>query len=69
MPYEKWSGKKHKIDHIMVFDSIVHVRNLGRLSKLDDRGKVMVFLGYEKGKKSKMQKEIPKDVARTQKDL
>ena len=33
--------------HLKVFGSIVFIKTTGRLSKLEDRSKCMVFMGYE----------------------
>ena len=51
-PYEKWSGRKPNIDHLRVFGSVVHVKTTKRVSKLEDRSSVMVFIGYELGTKA-----------------
>ena len=47
-PHEKWTRRKPSVDHMRVFGSIVHVKQTKRhLSKLDDRSKPMIFIGYE----------------------
>ena len=46
-PYERWSGRKPNIDHLRFFGSVVHVKNTKRVSKLEDRSNLMVFIGYE----------------------
>ena len=51
-PYEKWSGRKPKIDHLRVFGSVVHVKTTKRVNKLEDRSNVMIFIGYELGTKA-----------------
>ena len=51
-PYEKWNGRKPNVSHLKVFESIVFVKTIGRLSKLEDRSKCMVFMGYEVGSKA-----------------
>ena len=51
-PYERWSGKKPNIDHLRVFGSVVHVKTTKRVSKLEDRSSLMVFIGYELGTKA-----------------
>ena len=43
--YEMWSGKKPKLSHLRIFDSIVHVKTLEALGKLEDRNKEKMFLG------------------------
>ena len=50
-PYKIWSGKKPKMSHLKIFGSIVHVKTLGTVGKLDGRSKEMVFVGYERGTK------------------
>ena len=51
MPYEMWSRKKPKLSHLKIFGSIVHVKTLGALGKLEDMSKEIVFAGYERGTK------------------
>ena len=51
-PYEKWNKRKPNVSHLRVFGSVVFVKTTGRLSKLEDRSKCMVFLGYEAGSKA-----------------
>ena len=46
-----WSGKKPKLSHLTIFGSIMHVKTLEALRKLEDRRKEMVFVGYERGTK------------------
>ena len=41
------------MDHLRVFGCLAHVKIVsGNLKKLEDRGKPMVFIGYEKGSKA-----------------
>ncbi|KAL0409127.1 UNVERIFIED_CONTAM: Retrovirus-related Pol polyprotein from transposon TNT 1-94 [Sesamum radiatum] len=51
-PQEAWSGWKPSVKHLRVFGSIcyVHVPEQQR-TKLDDRSKKMVFLGYDESSK------------------
>ena len=52
-PHEKWTGRKPSVDHLRTFGSIVHVKDTKRhLSKLEDRSKPMIFIGYELGSKA-----------------
>ena len=51
-PYEKWNKRKPNVSHLRVFGSVVFVKTTRRLSKLEDRSKCMVFLGYEAGSKA-----------------
>jgi hypothetical protein len=51
-PFEVWYGKKPSVQHLQTFGCIVYVKNTRpHLSKLEDRGRRMVFIGYEKGTK------------------
>ena len=52
-PHETWTGRKPSVDHLRTFGSIVHVKDTkGHLSKLEDRNKPMIFIGYELGSKA-----------------
>ena len=51
-PYEKWNKRKRNVSHLRVFGSMIFVKTTGRLSKLEDRSKCMVFLGYEASSKA-----------------
>ena len=50
-PDEKWSGRKPNVEHFQVFGSVVHVKITKKLSKLEDKSSVMIFIGYELGTK------------------
>jgi hypothetical protein len=51
-PFEMWYGKKPTVQHLRTFGCIVYVRNTTpHLSKLKDRGRKMIFIGYEQGTK------------------
>ena len=51
-PFEAWHGKKPRVDHLRTFGCTAHVKVIGPgISKLSDRSKKMVFLGYEPGTK------------------
>ena len=51
-PYEVWTRVKLNVEHFRVFGSLCHVKVLeGKLKKLQDRSKPMVFIGYEVGTK------------------
>jgi hypothetical protein len=53
IPFEALYRKKHVVHHLRIFICIVYVRNTKpHLKKLEDRGKKMVFVGYEKGTKA-----------------
>lgn len=52
-PYEVWRKKKPNISHLRTFGCIAHVKTaLPHLSKLQDRSKAMIFIGYEPGSKA-----------------
>jgi hypothetical protein len=52
-PFEVWYKKKPAIYHLRTFGCIVYVCNTKpHLKKLDDRGRKMIFVGYEKGTKA-----------------
>lgn len=52
-PFEAWHGKKSSVSHLKVFGCTAHVKILGPgLTKLADRSKKMVLLGYERGTKA-----------------
>ena len=39
-PYERWNKRKPNMSHLRIFGSLVFVKTIGRLSKLDDRKQV-----------------------------
>ena len=51
-PYEKWNGRKPNVSHLKIFGSVVFVKTTGRLSKIEDISKCMLFMGYEAGSKA-----------------
>jgi hypothetical protein len=51
-PFELWHRKTPTVQHLKVFGCIVYVKNtVPYLKKLDDRGRKMIFVGYERGSK------------------
>ncbi|KAK2630796.1 hypothetical protein QOZ80_UnG0725510 [Eleusine coracana subsp. coracana] len=51
--FKAWYGKKPTVHHLRTFGCIVYVRNtVPHLKKLEDRGRKMIFVGYEKGTKA-----------------
>nr|GEU81061.1 retrovirus-related Pol polyprotein from transposon TNT 1-94 [Tanacetum cinerariifolium] len=51
-PQEAWNGMKHTVSLLRIFRSIAYVHILSqRRSKLDDRSKKHVFVGYDKQSK------------------
>jgi hypothetical protein len=49
-PFELWFRKKPSIHHLCTFGYIGYVKNTRpHLTKLEDRGTRMVFVGYERG--------------------
>ncbi|CAA6674078.1 unnamed protein product [Spirodela intermedia] len=52
-PFEVWHGKKPAVHHLKVFGCIAYVLNTTpHLKKLEDRGRKMIFIGYECGSKA-----------------
>ena len=52
-PHEKWTRRRPSVDHMRIFGSIVLVKETKpHLSKLEDRSKPMIFIGYELGSKA-----------------
>jgi hypothetical protein len=52
-PFEVWHWKRPTVHHLKTFGCIVYVRNTKpHLKKLDDRGRKMIFVGYERGTKA-----------------
>ena len=51
-PYEKWDKRKPNASHLRIFGSMAFVKTTVRLSKLEDRSKCMLFMGYEAGSKA-----------------
>ena len=51
-PYEKWNKRKPSVSYLRIFSSVAFVKATGRLSKLEDRSKCMLFMGYEAGSKA-----------------
>jgi hypothetical protein len=52
-PFEVWYGKRPAVHHLKTFGGIVYVYNTKpHLKKLDDRGRKMIFVGYERGTKA-----------------
>lgn len=50
--YEAWSGKRINLAHIQVFGCITYIKVPAvHTKKLDDRGKMVVYLGKELGTK------------------
>jgi len=51
-PYEAWHGHTPVVGHLRTFGCITYVKELNQLSKLDDRSKPGVCIGYAKGAKA-----------------
>jgi transposase InsO family protein len=52
-PFEAWHEKKSAVHHLRTFECIVYVRNtMPHLKKLKDRGRNMIFVGYESDSKT-----------------
>jgi hypothetical protein len=50
--YEAWHGCKMVVSHLRVFDCLVFTKELGHISKLDDRSTLGVLIGYVEGSKA-----------------
>jgi len=51
-PFESWFGRKPNVSHLRIFGCTASVKLTGpSLSKLSDRSRKMVFIGYEAGTK------------------
>jgi hypothetical protein len=47
-PFEVWYGKKPVVHHLKTFGCIVYIKNMKpHLKKMEDRGRKMIFVGYE----------------------
>jgi hypothetical protein len=52
-PFEVWHGRKLTVHHLRTFGCIMYVRTTTlHLKKLKDRGRKMIFVGYESGSKA-----------------
>jgi hypothetical protein len=52
-PFEAWHGRKPTVHHPRTFGCIVYVRNtMTHLKKLEDRGRKMIYVGYESSSKA-----------------
>jgi hypothetical protein len=51
-PYEAWHGRKPAVSHLRVFNCLTFGKELGHISKLDDRSTPGVFISYAKGSKA-----------------
>ena len=51
-PYEAWHGRKPAVSHLRVFGCLAFAKELGHISKLDDRSTPGVFIGYAEGSKA-----------------
>lgn len=53
IPFETWHRKKPAVHHLQMFGCIIYIRNTTpHLTKLEDRGRKMIFVGYECGSKA-----------------
>jgi hypothetical protein len=51
-PYEAWHGRKPVVSHLRVFGCLAFTKEIGHISKLDDRSIPGVFIGYAEGSKA-----------------
>jgi hypothetical protein len=52
MSYEAWHGHKPAVSHLRVFGCLAFGKELGHISKLDDRSTPGLFIGYAEGSKA-----------------
>jgi hypothetical protein len=51
-PFKAWHGRKSRVSHLKVFGCTASVKLVGpNLTKLSDRSRKMIFIGYETGTK------------------
>jgi hypothetical protein len=51
-PYEAWHGWKLSVSHLQVFGCLAFGKELGHISKLDNRSTPGVFISYAEGLKA-----------------
>jgi hypothetical protein len=51
-PYEAWHGRMPTVSYLKTFSCVTYTKDLGQLHKLDDCGKLGVFIGYTEGAKA-----------------
>jgi hypothetical protein len=51
-PYKAWHGRKSAFSHLRVFSCLAFDKELGHISKLNDRSTTGVFIGYAEGSKA-----------------
>jgi hypothetical protein len=51
-PYEVWHYRTPAVSHLRIFGCIAFVKELGHISKLNDRSTPRVFIGYADGVKA-----------------
>jgi len=52
-PFQAWHGRKPAVHFIKVFGCVAYIKSQRpHLGKLDDRGKKVVFIGYQEGSKA-----------------
>jgi hypothetical protein len=52
-PFEVWYRRRHAVHHLRTFGCVIYMKNTKpNLKKLEDRGRKMVFVGYEHGSKA-----------------
>jgi hypothetical protein len=69
MPYEVWHGRKPAVSHLRVFGCLTFAKELGHISKLDDRSTMGVFVGYTEGSKAYCILDPKTQRARTARDI
>jgi hypothetical protein len=51
-PYEAWHGRKPAVSHLWVFGCLTFTKELGHISKLDDKSTLGMFISYAEGSKA-----------------
>jgi transposase InsO family protein len=68
-PYEAWHGRKPAVSHLRVFGRLAFTKELGHISKLDDRSTPEVFIGYTEGSKTYHILDLGTQRVRTARDV
>jgi hypothetical protein len=67
--YEAWHGRKPAVSHLWVFGCLAFTKELGHVSKLDDRSTPGVFIGYAEGSKAYRILDLKTQHVRTARDI
>jgi hypothetical protein len=67
--YEVWHGHKPAVSHLRVFGCLAFGKELGHISKLDNRSTLGVFIGYAEGLKAYRILDLGTQRVRTTRDV